>query len=1028
MSATGAFPLQDEPSGVQGQMGPAFRRSRTPPAAVLAGYLVLFVLLQRASAHLAAAPAVSVWYFPAALSLGLLLALGPAYAPAVAAAAFLGNLVQVLQPGGVTVSTAAVNALAHAAGYGLAALAFRRGGLSPRLRRLPDVAGFLLAAVAGPMLVAAPAVLALRAGSNLGSLPAFTAFHAFWLGDTLGILALGPSLLVWLLPLIRGGRPAAWTPWHPERPVKVAGQSAALALGALATVDLSSPGTLHLKYVLFLPLLWVALRGGMKALSLAIPFLTLTLLALLAWKGGSTALLLDAQAFLVVLFGTALLMGAATDAQAAALRAQARHTARLNQLVEGTGALPWEMNPDTGRPGRLDGRVEALLGWPLKAWLDRPFWEEVVHPDDRSAFRRFCQEARRSGTGGQMDLRLRTPEGGIRWVRVQAGLEPASGRNTVMGFLFDIHAQKQAEEARSRFFLMTGELLAIWDARGRFQDVNPAWEAQLGHCRDELIGAPVLDLVHPEDRASFRDRQAQLAGGGGPVGFECRMRTRGGADRWLLWSATSLQDLGLAYGVARDITERKEMELALRASEARYRSTVAALEEGVVLRDAAGRLLSHNAAAVRILDGEPWLMEGPLEERLDVIGEDGTPLQPGDLPPMKALRTGVPGPALVLGFRRRDGSRTWIRVAAQPLLTEGALQGVVCSIADVTASRAAVEALHHSERELRSILDTLPDMIFHMDARGTFLGLRTANQEQLFRAPEAFLGRSIAQVLPELAEPTLEAIRGCLREGRPQSFRYTLPDPAGTERHFEARVIPHRADEVLAIVRDISDFKRHEEAIQIALREKEVLLKEIHHRVKNNLQVVSSLLRLQSASHRDSAVQAALQEAQERIQAIALIHQKLKHAPDPTRLDLATYVQGLAERLVRSYASAPTLVDLQIRVDPIRLGPDEAVPLGLVLNELVSNALQHAFPPGQGGSLEIDLEGLPGGHALLRVADSGIGLPDGTDLDHGGLGFQLVRALADQLNGTLELERRRGVAIRLTFTPCPGPGAAPHEP
>ena len=229
-------------------------------------------------------------------------------------------------------------------------------------------------------------------------------------------------------------------------------------------------------------------------------------------------------------------------------------------------------------------------------------------------------------------------------------------------------------------------------------------------------------------------------------------------------------------------------------------------------------------------------------------------------------------------------------------------------------------------------------------------------------------------------------------------------------------------------MRDISDFKRHEEAIQVALREKEVLLKEIHHRVKNNLQVVSSLLRLQAATHADPEVRAALQEAQERIHAIALIHQKLKHAPDPTRLDLATYVETLAERLVRSYASAPTLVDLQIRVDPLRLGPDEAVPLGLILNELVSNALQHAFPAGEGGSLEIDLEGLPDGQALLRVADSGTGLPEGTDLEHGGLGFQLVRALAEQLGGTLELERRRGAAIRLTFTPGPTASAVLHEP
>ena len=583
-------------------------------------------------------------------------------------------------------------------------------------------------------------------------------------------------------------------------------------------------------------------------------------------------------------------------------------------------------------------------------------------------------------------------------------------------------------EARGHFFQLAGELLAIWDAQGLLRDLNPAWEVRLGYRPGALLGTPLLDLAHPEDREALRAALSGLTDTGRPAEFEGRFRTAEGAYRWFLWSATAPPDAGLAFGIARDLTARGEVELGLRAREAQYRATLAALEEGVVLRDSAGRILSWNAAAERILDGEPWLLEGPLDAALDVIGEDGTPLGPEDLPPSRVLRTGEAVSGAVFGFRRRDGRRTWVQAAAQPLRDGGAPQGVVCSFADISERRAAAEALHDSERELRSILDTLPDMIFHLDARGTFLGLRTPHHDQLLRPPEAFLGRNLAQVLPELEAPALAAIQACLREGRPQSFRYTLPDALGTERHYEARIIPHRADEVLAIVRDISDFKRHEEAIQVALREKEVLLKEIHHRVKNNLQVVSSLLRLQAATHADPEVRAALQEAQERIHAIALIHQKLKHAPDPTRLDLATYVETLAERLVRSYASAPTLVDLQIRVDPLRLGPDEAVPLGLILNELVSNALQHAFPAGEGGSLEIDLEGLPDGQALLRVADSGTGLPEGTDLEHGGLGFQLVRALAEQLGGTLELERRRGAAIRLTFTPGPTASAVLHEP
>ena len=569
------------------------------------------------------------------------------------------------------------------------------------------------------------------------------------------------------------------------------------------------------------------------------------------------------------------------------------------------------MDGATGRHRHLGSRVEALLGLPLKTWLEQPFWAAVVHPDDQAAFQRFCQSRGLSHSGQQMELRLRARDGEVRWAKVLAGPDRAQP-DVVMGFLFDIHAHHRAEEDRSRFFRMTRDLLAVWDGQGRFQDVNPAWETQMGLPREALIASSLLDHVHPEDRTETQAALDRLlAGDQELVAFEGRFRTRQGDHRWLLWSATPLRDQGLAYGIARDITERKEMELQLRASEERYRFTLAALESGV-------------------------------------------------------------------------------------------------------------EALNHSERELRSILDTLPDMLIRMDAGGTFLGFRPSPLFPPAVPPESVLGHTLAEHFPDLAGPALAAIQRCLQEGEPQSLRYELTDATGTLRHFEARLIPHREDEVLAIVRDISDLQRREAAIQEALLEKELLLKEIHHRVKNNLQVVSSLLRLQAHAHKDPRVQGALQEAQERIQAIALIHQKLKQAPDPTCLDLAAYIQTLVERLVRSYAANPTLVDLQVRVDSLRLGPDEAVPLGLVINELVTNALQHAFPPGEGGTLEIELTTLPEGGAELRIADSGQGLPEGVDLDHGGLGFQLVKALADQLGGSLELERRRGAAFSLRFTPRPG--------
>ena len=258
-------------------------------------------------------------------------------------------------------------------------------------------------------------------------------------------------------------------------------------------------------------------------------------------------------------------------------------------------------------------------------------------------------------------------------------------------------------------------------------------------------------------------------------------------------------------------------------------------------------------------------------------------------------------------------------------------------------------------------------------------------------------------------------------QGSPQ-FEFRLQTPEGGSHWVRAAgglEAGTPESQVMGFLFDIHAQKVAEEnVLEASLRQKDLLLREIHHRVKNNLQVVSSLLRLQASTNQDPALQRALQEAQERIQAIALIHQKLKHAPDFSQLDLPGYVRTLAERLVRSYASVPALIDLQVRVAEVDIGPDAPMPLGLILNELVANALQHAFPPGEGGSLDIEIGQDARGWTTLRVADSGQGLPATVELDGGGLGFQLVKALTDQLSGVLELERRRGASFLLSFPPA----------
>ena len=212
---------------------------------------------------------------------------------------------------------------------------------------------------------------------------------------------------------------------------------------------------------------------------------------------------------------------------------------------------------------------------------------------------------------------------------------------------------------------------------------------------------------------------------------------------------------------------------------------------------------------------------------------------------------------------------------------------------------------------------------------------------------------------------------------------------------------------------DLSERVEAEEQIKRSLQDKEILLKEIHHRVKNNLQIISSLLNLQSEFLSDRRGTEMFRESQNRVKSMALIHEKLYLSDDLARLDYADYVQSLATSLFQSYGVSPG-VGLSVSVAGVSLGIDQAIPCGLIINELVSNSLKHAFPGGT-GTLSIDLC-QTGQCITLAVSDDGIGLADDVDVHTtGSLGLKLVNILVGQLAGTVRVDRGAGTRFTIEF-------------
>jgi two-component sensor histidine kinase len=258
-----------------------------------------------------------------------------------------------------------------------------------------------------------------------------------------------------------------------------------------------------------------------------------------------------------------------------------------------------------------------------------------------------------------------------------------------------------------------------------------------------------------------------------------------------------------------------------------------------------------------------------------------------------------------------------------------------------------------------------------------------------------------------------------------RSIRYSIAQKRAEEAlrrlhdELEQRVQERTAELARAnadLQAEVRERKRVEEEVRASLREKEVLLREIHHRVKNNLQVVSSLLKLQAQNIQDPTALEVFKESQDRIKSMALIHEKLYRFGDLARIDFADYIRSLAGYLFHAYAVDSEAISLTLNVDDVLLPIDAVMPCALLIHELISNSLKHAFPKGR-GEISVDFHTHDQKTFTLMVRDNGIGCPNRFDVENtSSLGTQLVAALADQLDGALEFDNGHGVSCKINFT------------
>lgn len=370
-----------------------------------------------------------------------------------------------------------------------------------------------------------------------------------------------------------------------------------------------------------------------------------------------------------------------------------------------------------------------------------------------------------------------------------------------------------------------------------------------------------------------------------------------------------------------------------------------------------------------------------------------------------------------------------MKAGAHDYLIKGNLARLIPAIerelgeADERRRRKQAEAdLKNAREKLESFFNNTSDAIVIADLELNMLQVNKGFENMYGWTTGEAVGTKLSTI-PEQIIPETKKLLNDVKAGRVITDHETIRRKKdGSLFDVSATISPIKdaVGNVVAfagISRDITQRKKAEAEIRHSLKEKETLLREIHHRVKNNMQIISSLLRLQSKYIKNKDDVEIFKESHNRISSMALIHEKLYQSRDFTNIDFKVYVRDLVKGLFLSYGTDENLIKLKISVDSVPIGIDSAIPCGLIINELITNSLKYAFPDSRNGEINICMSVVGEGEFELIVGDNGIGMPGGIDFEKTDtLGLHLIKILAEnQLHGEITHDRKNGIEFKIKF-------------
>ncbi|MEN6610231.1 MAG: PAS domain S-box protein [Methanoregulaceae archaeon] len=672
-----------------------------------------------------------------------------------------------------------------------------------------------------------------------------------------------------------------------------------------------------------------------------------------------------------------------------------------------------------------------------------------VHPDDRGKLSAAMSRALEEDALYEPEYRAVWPDGSIHFLTARGKVVRDTGGKPVRvnGLLWDITRQKQlAEELRTseekyRRVLDTAEE-GIWELDKNYLAVyvNPKLAAMLGYRPEEMLGKGMSRFMLKEDLADHALRMERRKKGYGDL-YERRFVKKDGGLVWMFVSATALRDgegnFNGSFTMVTDITQRKKVEENLRTSETRFRAIIQNTTDIIRILDKSGTIIFDSPASETILGYPPGYTVGKKPSEF-IHPEDQERVRRSLKEVYDRKNSGRPTEFRV---RKSDGTYLYVESVAVNLLGVPGVDGVIVTTRPIDERKRSEQAIRENQIRLANAMDLsrlvnwefdiATQMFTFNDRFYTLYGTTAENEGGYTMSADDYARKFVyPDDLPHVVA-SIEDIAEITDPAFSRQIEHRIIRRDGEIRHIVVRfsvVIGEngRVTKTYGVNQDISEWKAIEEqlkrfneelemkvleragALQQALEEKTVLLQEIHHRVKNNLQIIVSLIRLQQRKVSDPSARNALRDSESRVRSMALVHEKLYRSEDVAHVNLTDYVNALVLSISNMYRIDPGRVKIITRLEMISLDIHQAIPLGLILNELVSNAFKYAFPGNRKG--EIGIYGsFSGDHITIAIQDSGVGFPERFDWKNAStLGLHLVITLVEQLRGTITYTPGRG--------------------